>query len=109
MDFQILKAINVVRGKYDDHDKDDNSEDGEVSHFQALATAVSGTVGNGNGVALAIAGPEQLFDDYLCLLGMSTKLLNVLLVYRDVGKDGTVYGGPMYYLTKVLKKKVLKL
>ena len=58
-------AINVVRGKYDNHDKDDNSEDGEVSHFQALATAVSGTVGNGNiaGVALAIAlgGPGATF------------------------------------------------
>ena len=56
-------AINVVRGKYDELEKtDSDSNDGEVSHFQALATAVSGTVGNGNiaGVALAIAlgGPR---------------------------------------------------
>ena len=65
-------AINVVRGKYDNHDKDDNSEDGEVSHFQALATAVSGTVGNGNiaGVALAIAlgGPGATFWMIICCL-----------------------------------------
>ena len=59
-------AINVVRGKYDDLEKNDSdSKDGEVSHFQALATAVSGTVGNGNiaGVALAIAlgGPGATF------------------------------------------------
>jgi AGCS family alanine or glycine:cation symporter len=105
-------AINVVRGKYDNHDKDDNSEDGEVSHFQALATAVSGTVGNGNiaGVALAIAlgGPGATFWMIICgLLGMSTKFVECTLgvQYRDVGKDGTVYGGPMYYLTKGLKER----
>ena len=61
----FLTSINVVRGKYDEIEKDDkNSDDGEVSHFQALAT-VSGTVGNGNiaGVALAIAlgGPGATF------------------------------------------------
>jgi AGCS family alanine or glycine:cation symporter len=105
-------AINVVRGKYDNHDKNDNSEDGEVSHFQALATAVSGTVGNGNiaGVALAIAlgGPGATFWMIICgLLGMSTKFVECTLgvQYRDVGKDGTVYGGPMYYLTKGLKER----
>jgi len=106
-------AINVVRGKYDDHDKnDDKSKDGEVSHFQALATAVSGTVGNGNiaGVALAIAlgGPGATFWMVVCgLLGMSTKFVECTLgvQYRDIGKDGTVYGGPMYYLTKGLKEK----
>ena len=59
-------SINVVRGKYDNFDKSDSgNKDGEVSHFQALATAVSGTVGNGNiaGVALAIAlgGPGATF------------------------------------------------
>jgi AGCS family alanine or glycine:cation symporter len=105
-------AINVVRGKYDNHDKNDNSEDGEVSHFQALATAVSGTVGNGNiaGVALAIAlgGPGATFWMIICgLLGMSTKFVECTLgvQYRDIGKDGTVYGGPMYYLTKGLKER----
>lgn len=90
----------------------DESSAGEVSHFQALATAVSGTVGNGNiaGVALAIAlgGPGATFWMILCgLLGMSTKFVECTLgvQYRDVGEDGTVYGGPMYYLTKGLKEK----
>jgi AGCS family alanine or glycine:cation symporter len=123
-------ALNVVRGKYDEvegHDgaseeatvdadiRDtirDESEEGEVSHFQALATAVSGTVGNGNiaGVALAIAlgGPGATFWMIICgFLGMSTKFVECTLgvQYRDVGPDGTVYGGPMYYLTKGLKEK----
>lgn len=90
----------------------DESHEGEVSHFQALATAVSGTVGNGNiaGVALAIAlgGPGATFWMIICgLLGMSTKFVECTLGvhYRDVGKDGTVYGGPMYYLSKGLKEK----
>lgn len=90
----------------------DESSDGEVSHFQALATAVSGTVGNGNiaGVALAIAlgGPGATFWMIICgLLGMSTKFVECTLgvQYRDVGEDGTVYGGPMYYLSKGLKDK----
>ena len=125
-------AINVVRGKYDhiDHHSvepgaqvnvvggdivdtiGDESKDGEVTHFQALATAVSGTVGNGNiaGVALAIAlgGPGATFWMILCgLLGMSTKFVECTLgvQYRDIGPDGTVYGGPMYYLTKGLKER----
>jgi len=106
-------AVNVVRGKYDDLDKDENgNKEGEVSHFQALATAVSGTVGNGNiaGVALAIAlgGPGATFWMIVCgLLGMSTKFVECTLgvQYRDVGEDGTVYGGPMYYLSKGLKNK----
>ena len=106
-------AINVVRGKYDDVEKSDSdSNDGEVSHFQALATAVSGTVGNGNiaGVALAIAlgGPGATFWMIICgLIGMSSKFVECTLgvQYRDVGDDGTIYGGPMYYLTKGLKEK----
>ena len=124
------KAIGVVRGKYDHIDQSssgksdlavdgdikdtiaDESKDGEVTHFQALATAVSGTVGNGNiaGVALAIAlgGPGATFWMIICgLLGMSTKFVECTLgvQYRDVGEDGTVYGGPMYYLCKGLKEK----
>ena len=127
------KAINVVRGKYDEIEGNvtadkkaavggdiadtirDESEEGEVSHFQALATAVSGTVGNGNiaGVALAIAlgGPGATFWMIVCgLLGMSTKFVECTLgvQYRDVGEDGTVYGGPMYYLSKGLKEKGFK-
>jgi len=128
----FLTAINVVRGKYDEVDKAvvepaygdvtpggdaietirDENQEGEVSHFQALATAVSGTVGNGNiaGVALAIAlgGPGATFWMVVCgLLGMSTKFVECTLgvQYRDVDEDGTVYGGPMYYLSKGLKDK----
>ena len=124
------KAINTVRGKYDDVEKHalgdpstvvdgdipdtirDESKDGEVSHFQALATAVSGTVGNGNiaGVALAIAlgGPGATFWMIICgFLGMSTKFVECTLgvQYRDVDENGVVYGGPMYYLSKGLKEK----
>ena len=109
-------AINVVRGKYDKLEQNDNdSKDGEVSHFQALATAVSGTVGNGNiaGVALAIAlgGPGATFWMIVCgLLGMSTKFVECTLgvYYRDVDEDGVVYGGPMYYISKGLKSKGFK-
>ena len=125
---RIPLALNTVRGKYDklDHQtvkdlnitigsegkKGKEIKQGEVSHFQALATAVSGTVGNGNiaGVALAIAvgGPGATFWMILCgLLGMSTKFVECTLgvKYRDVGEDGTIYGGPMYYLTKGLKER----
>lgn len=129
-------AINTVRGKYVDIEKHgvdklystdealaiedipdtirDESAHGEVSHFQALATAVSGTVGLGNiaGVAVAIGlgGPGATFWMIICgLLGMSTKFVECTLgvKYRDVGKDGTVYGGPMYYLSKGLKERGL--
>ena len=127
-------AISTVRGKYVDIEKHgvdklynndealaiedipntirDESAHGEVSHFQALATAVSGTVGLGNiaGVAVAIGlgGPGATFWMIVCgLLGMSTKFVECTLgvTYRDIGKDGTVYGGPMYYLSKGLKEK----
>ena len=109
-------AINVVRGKYDELEKSDSdSSEGEVSHFQALATAVSGTVGNGNiaGVALAIAlgGPGATFWMIVCgLLGMSTKFVECTLGvhFRDVDDDGVVYGGPMYYISKGLKSKGFK-
>ncbi|MDD7913236.1 alanine/glycine:cation symporter family protein [Polaribacter ponticola] len=129
--FHFKTAINVVRGKYDELDEGhgagnselaidgdiadtirDESEEGEVTHFQALATAVSGTVGNGNiaGVALAIAlgGPGATFWMVICgLLGMSTKFVECTLgvQYRDVGEDGTIYGGPMYYISKGLKER----
>ena len=112
----FLTSINVVRGKYDSVEKSNSkSEEGEVSHFQALATAVSGTVGNGNiaGVALAIAlgGPGATFWMIVCgLLGMSTKFVECTLgvYYRDVDKNGVVYGGPMYYISKGLKSKGFK-
>lgn len=103
--------VNIVDGDIPDTIRDE-SEEGEVSHFQALATAVSGTVGLGNiaGVALAIAigGPGATFWMILCgLLSMSTKFVECTLgvKYRDVGADGTVYGGPMYYLSRGLKER----
>ncbi|MBO1349687.1 MAG: alanine:cation symporter family protein [Hormoscilla sp. GUM202] len=94
-------AIDVVRGKYDDF-----KEEGEVSHFQALAIALSATVGIGNvasaAVAIALGGPGACF--WLTvggLLGMSTKFVECTLghKYRIVKPDGTIVGGPMYYLS----------
>ncbi|BDD03349.1 alanine/glycine:cation symporter family protein [Aureibacter tunicatorum] len=95
-------AIDVVRGKYDDP-----NDTGEVSHFQALTTALSGTVGIGNiaGVALAVSigGPGATFWMILGgLLGMANKFAECTLAvkYRNVHADGEVSGGPMYYLQK---------
>lgn len=105
----IKLAIDTVRGKYTDP-----NDVGEVSHFQALTAALSGTVGLGNiaGVAIAISlgGPGATFWMIIAgLLGMSSKFVECTLgvKYRDVGPDGTVYGGPMYYLTKGLGEKGL--
>jgi alanine or glycine:cation symporter, AGCS family len=124
-------AVRVVCGRYDQLEKSgaathspaeqrvsqgekgstfrDQGQSGEVSHFQALATAVSGTVGLGNiaGVAVAVAtgGPGATFWMIVCgLLGMSTKFVECTLgvAYRDIAPDGTVHGGPMYYLRKGL-------
>ncbi|MEO5609248.1 MAG: alanine/glycine:cation symporter family protein [Ornithinibacter sp.] len=100
-------AINLVRGKYSDPD-----DAGEVSHFQALATAVSGTVGLGNiaGVAVAISlgGPGATFWMILAgLLGMATKMAECTLgvKYRTYREDGSVSGGPMYYLRDGLAER----
>lgn len=111
-------AIQVVSGKYDHVEKglpadtkpeDMQHEEGEVSHFQALATAVSGTVGLGNiaGVAVAVGlgGPGATFWMIVCgLIGMSSKFVECTLgvKYRDIDAQGVVYGGPMYYLKKGL-------
>ena len=85
---------------------------GEVSHFQALTAALSGTVGLGNiaGVAIAVSigGAGATFWMIVAgLLGMASKFVECTLgvKYRDIESDGTVYGGPMYYLTKGLKQK----
>jgi AGCS family alanine or glycine:cation symporter len=100
-------AIQLVQGKFDKP-----QDKGEVSHFQALATALSGTVGLGNiaGVALAITmgGPGATFWMIVAgLLGMSLKFTEVSLgvKYRNIDKDGVVSGGPMHYLSKGLKDK----
>ena len=95
-------AIDLVRGRYSDP-----NDAGEVSHFQALATAVSGTVGLGNiaGVAVAISlgGPGATFWMIIAgFFGMSAKMAECTLgvKYRNEHADGTVSGGPMYYLEK---------
>ena len=103
--------VNIVEGDLPDTIRDE-SKHGEVSHFQALATAVSGTVGLGNiagvAVAIAVGGPGATFWMIVCgIIGMSTKFVECTLgvKYRDVGPDGTVYGGPMYYLKKGLSER----
>lgn len=100
-------GFQLVRGDY--HDP---NAAGEVTHFQALATALSGTVGLGNiaGVAVAVSlgGPGATFWMILAgFLGMSSKFTECTLgvKYRDELPDGTVSGGPMYYLTKGLAEK----
>lgn len=97
-------AIKVVKGKFDKAD-----DEGDTSHFQALATALSGTVGTGNiaGVALAvhIGGPAALFWMLMtAAVGMCTKFVEVTLShkYREKAEDGTMAGGPMYYMKNKL-------
>jgi AGCS family alanine or glycine:cation symporter len=99
----------VLRGKYEPKDSP-----GDTSHFQALSTALSGTVGTGNigGVALAIylGGPAALFWMWMtAFLGMATKFVEVTLShkYREKTADGTMAGGPMYYMEKRLNMRWL--
>jgi alanine or glycine:cation symporter, AGCS family len=100
-------AIALVRGDYSDP-----ADAGEVSHFQALATALSGTVGLGNiagvAVAVSIGGAGATFWMILAgLLGMASKFTECTLgvKYRNELPDGTISGGPMYYLSKGLAEK----
>lgn len=95
-------AISLVKGDYSDP-----NDAGEVSHFQALATALSGTVGLGNiagvAVAVGIGGPGATFWMIVAgLLGMASKFTECTLgvKYRNEYEDGTVSGGPMYYMSK---------
>ena len=131
----FFTSIKIVSGKYDDlegrvdhkvevddfvytDDGDDpdtirvEGHEGEVSHFQALTAALSATVGLGNiaGVAIAVSigGAGATFWMIVAgFLGMASKFVECTLgvKYRDIAEDGTVYGGPMYYLTKGLKSK----
>lgn len=103
-------AIALVRGKYDNPD-----DAGEVSHFQALTTALSATVGLGNiasvAIAVSIGGAGATFWMILAgLLGMSSKFTECTLgvKFRKIDKDGVVSGGAMYYLRDGLKKKGMK-
>ncbi len=129
----FFTSINIVRGNYDDVDSHTSmvaagdatpagdiketikvEGEGEVSHFQALTAALSATVGLGNiaGVAIAVSigGAGATFWMILAgFLGMASKFVECTLgvKYRDVDENGTVYGGPMYYLKKGLKEKNL--
>lgn len=102
-------ALGVVRGKFDR-----KGSEGDTSHFQALTTALSGTVGTGNiaGVALAIhiGGPAALFWMLVtAAIGMCTKFVEVTLShkYREKNEDGSFSGGPMYYMKNKLNMKWL--
>ena len=104
---RLVHGFGVTSGKYDDPD-----DPGDVSHFQALTTALSATVGIGNiaGVAMAIhwGGPGALFWMWVtAFLGMATKYSEVTLAqkYRIEDERGTVAGGPMYYIEKGLGPK----
>lgn len=103
---QLGHGIKVVTGTYDDPD-----DEGDVNHFQALSTALSATVGIGNiaGVALAIhyGGPGALVWMWVtALLGMAIKYSECTLAvhYRNKNEDGSVSGGPMYYIERGLGK-----
>ena len=102
-------AWRIVRGKYDKPDAQ-----GDATHFQALSTAISGTVGTGNigGVALAIylGGPAALFWMWMtAFLGMTSKFVEVSLShkYRQVDEEGRIVGGPMYVMGRRLNMKWL--
>lgn len=105
--FYLRHSIQILRGKYN------NANDpGEINHFQALCSALSGTVGMGNitGVAVAIVqgGPGALFWMWICaLLGMATKFFtcSLAVMYRGTDQTGQVQGGPMYFITEGLGKK----
>ncbi len=132
----FFTAVRIVQGKYDALENtagvsaspvvEDAREDlsdtikieghhGEVTHFQALTAALSATVGLGNiagvAIALSIGGPGATFWMILVgFLGMASKFVECTLgvKYREISADGTVYGGPMYYLTKGLQEKGLQ-
>jgi len=100
-------SLQLISGKYDDPD-----DEGEVSHFQALSTALSATIGTGNiaGVATAISlgGPGALFWMWItAIIGMATKFTEctLSLKFREIDEDGQVAGGPMYTLLHGLKMK----
>ncbi|MCL4145308.1 UNVERIFIED_CONTAM: hypothetical protein GTU68_052855 [Idotea baltica] len=109
---KVKLAFDIVRGKYSDPN---SKEEGEISHFQALTTALSGTVGLGNiagvGAALAIGGPGATFWMILVgIFGMASKFVECTLgvKYRTILPSGAVSGGPMYYLSRGLEERGLK-
>ncbi|MCA0133456.1 alanine/glycine:cation symporter family protein [Winogradskyella alexanderae] len=99
-------AVSVLQGKYDDP-----NDPGQISHFQALTTALSSTIGMGNiaGVALAISvgGPGAMFWMWVsAIVGMSTKYFTstLAILYRGKDSEGVVQGGPMYFIMEGLGK-----
>ena len=103
----FFHAIDIVRGKFND-----KKSDGEISHFQALTTALSATVGMGNiagvAVAISIGGPGAIFWMWVSgIIGMSTKFFTSALavMYRGVDSAGKKQGGPMYFIVNGLGKK----
>lgn len=99
-------AVNVLRGKYDDPD-----DPGDISHFEALSSALAATVGMGNisgvAVALAMGGPGVLFWMWVsAFVGMATKFFtcSLAVMYRGKDSDGNLQGGPMYVITEGLGK-----
>ena len=103
----LVHAVQVLRGKYDNPD-----DPGEISHFQALATALAATVGMGNiagvAVAIAIGGPGAIFWMWIsAIIGMATKFFTCTLavMYRGKDSEGKLQGGPMYFIVEGLGKK----
>lgn len=103
----LVHAVQVLRGKYDDP-----NDPGEISHFQALATALAATVGMGNiagvAVAIAIGGPGAIFWMWIsAIIGMATKFFTCTLavMYRGKDSEGKIQGGPMYFIVEGLGKK----
>lgn len=108
----VKHAFQLVAGKYDDPD---DKGKGEVTHFQALTTALSATVGLGNiagvAVAIVVGGPGATFWMIAAgLLGMASKFTECTLgvKYRLINDKGEVSGGPMYYLSQGLEKRNMK-
>ncbi|MBT8252977.1 MAG: alanine:cation symporter family protein [Bacteroidia bacterium] len=107
MPFQFIgHAIQVLRGKYDDPD-----DPGQISHFQALSTALSSTIGMGNiagvAVAITIGGPGAVFWMWIsAIIGMSTKFFTstLAIMYRGRDSEGELQGGPMYFIVEGLGK-----
>jgi AGCS family alanine or glycine:cation symporter len=100
-------AFQVLRGKYDNPD-----DPGEISHFQALSTALAATIGMGNiagvAVAIAIGGPGAIFWMWIsAIIGMATKFFtnSLAVMYRGKDSEGKIQGGPMYFIMEGLGKK----
>ncbi|HAH50288.1 MAG TPA: sodium/alanine symporter, partial [Balneola sp.] len=103
----FFHSINILRGKYDDP-----NDPGDISHFEALASALAATVGLGNisgvAVAIAIGGPGAVFWMWIsAIVGMATKFFTCTLsiMYRGKDSNGDIQGGTMYMIMEGLGKK----